>query len=1065
MVAIAGSGLVLLGFLWFMRTQRARGLTGEEHNAPPIQHDGTRTAEPTPVAPARVEQSLAGTQREQPRLPVLNGYVREESGAPIEGAELLWIALEREDLEWEGIWREHEWGPLERSEMATWSDQDGRFAFQDAPAIDPARGSVLLANREGYLAGALDVAGNPASWGTPILVLRPVETFRAFVLTVGGEPAAGASVEQFGLVGQPGDDEAARLGLAARLFHHSSIAGLDGAVELAGFPREQVILASRGNERSAPWKGRVGKDVELRLLASFQVSGQVSLPSWEHLDYEGERRITLAARVGNLFRDLWAIRGVEEGPWGPITVPLLPAELYRLRLEGSPIIPVEECFAPPPPDTNLVIDLVAEFGAHLSFRVVDEDGQLIPEGRARVSWPDDGNPGRWNWAERGPEKDGNVNIWTVPEGSVIYEAWAPGYNSYRSEVRSTTEFLGTIQVIDLAKAGRLLGRCLHRGEPVRDFEVVTWQAVPYDSRRTHAFLDREDGSFEIDDAPAGNTFVLASSPTLPACKPQQVVVSPEGTTQIVLELTDPLTGQGIVVDQENGEGLPEATLQLFMTGDRGAIQRWGLPRPVRPDGSFELAGFVLGANYLIAEAPGYSSKVVSAVAGAHDHVLDWGEIQLARRQRLRIELVVFGSSETPPFDSYLVSAQGPEALQSRAFSRSGEAIYEDVSTGAYSLTIQSPSNRQRTRLSLGLESGATWSFPIRVAGSNRLSVQFAGEPEELERIYWIEARYLSSFGLSTGRGGEFLADGPFIVEGIDAPAVEVSVHDKNLAEIASASGTFSDGRLDLTIPLGDESFRVRVVDGDGQPIPGVRVFVNDPTDPVAAHTGATDEGGESVILGVPRREVVVHLQHSGFGSRYGIRCDASGGRAELELDARSALHLELLDGAERVPGVECAIVDLAERAMVVPATTDEAGRAMFESLAQGACSLSFRKAGYWPVQMDVEVREEEESTIPVQIRELADLEIEVRAPGGLAVSGVELALRSLEFETDVASWIEEGRCESSGLRTDSNGRIGIRGIPRGAYHWTLVLDDGQEVQGEHELVPGSNEPLEVVLSR
>ncbi len=1024
---------------------------------------GIGIASETAVDSRRTEPDSA-IQREPARTPILSGVVQSTDGSPIEHAEISWIALLREDLEWESIWQAEEWGHLDRPSTSAVSESSGRFEFISRPDADLSRGSVLLACCQGFAAGGLELGADPTTWGRPVVLLEPQEPFHVRVKTPSGGAAEGAFVEQFGIVGraeQRSEREFGSLGKHARLLFRKAITGSDGVATLVALPGEQVLVASRGIERSVPWRGSAPEDVELRLSVSFTVGGRVFLPTWEHLSYEGERRITLAARTGNLWRDLGTIRGVKEGPWGPVRLPLLPVDQYRMRLEGSPIIPSEELFEPPQAGANLVIDLSAEFGINLNFRVLDERDEVIHDARARVTWQDPKDSSKRNFVERGPAVDGNINLWTIPPGTITYEASAPGYVTYRSPVQATSNLEGLITLISLSRASKLRGQCLHGGEPVRDFEVVVWQPAAYDNRQMHSFLDREDGFFEIDSAPLGNTFVTASSPLYQACAPQQVLISADSVADVVLELADPLVGTGIVIDAETGDGLPEAILHLMVTGDRGPVQRWGLPRPVEADGSFEIAGFVEGTNYLFVDAPGFSTKTVSAVAASND-VLDWGEIALSKKQALRLSLTDHGSADsTRPFSAYSASGRGPQILPARAFSDDGHVTFDSVSAGSYAVEIQAK-GEPRTELTLNLEPGEDWEFAIRIAGSNRLLVEPKAEEEELKRIHWIDAEYLSPGSIFTLRGGTFNPSKPFTLEGIEAASVQVTIYNLDLEVVATASGTFSGGSLDLIIPIGDEFFQVRVVDKHGDPIAGVRVMINDPQNLASFFSGSTDGEGECTILGVPRHAVVLYLQHSRFGGHYGIRCDASSGSAEVVLDAACSIHVELLDGEQRIPGVECAIVDLGERRIAVPATTDELGHAEFEALAAGPCSLSFRKAGCWPVQAEIEAKEEP-SVTPVQIRQLADLEVEVRASGGLPVPGLAIGLQSVEFDAEVETWIAEGRCESDGLSSDEKGRIGVRGLPHGPYRWSLELPDGGQLDGEIELAPGIVNELPVIL--
>src|SRR5262249_53212120 len=150
-----------------------------------------------------------------------------------------------------------------------------------------------------------------------------------------------------------------------------------GVAELGTLPGEQVLVATRGAERSAPWRGLAPDEVTLTLAPSFEVGGQVVLPDWSHLNYSGERRIEIAALDRDVCRSLLTIRSVGAGAWGPVSLPRLDVEGYRIRLEGSPIIPCEVIFPPPAAGSSLTEDLVAELGTDVWVCVTDEKNEVI----------------------------------------------------------------------------------------------------------------------------------------------------------------------------------------------------------------------------------------------------------------------------------------------------------------------------------------------------------------------------------------------------------------------------------------------------------------------------------------------------------------------------------------------------------------------------------------------------------------------------------------------------------------------------------------------------------------
>ncbi len=78
------------------------------------------------------------------------------------------------------------------------------------------------------------------------------------------------------------------------------------------------------------------------------------------------------------------------------------------------------------------------------------------------------------------------------------------------------------------------------------------------------------------------------------------------------------------------------------------------------------------------------------------------------------------------------------------------------------------------------------------------------------------------------------------------------------------------------------------------------------------------------------------------------------------------------------------------------------------------------------------------------MRALGDLEPRVENDEGVPVAGVAVELESVELGESVIAWLEAGRVQSDGLRTDASGKLVVRRIPRGEYRWTIRTDGRSE---------------------
>jgi hypothetical protein len=216
---------------------------------------------------------------------------------------------------------------------------------------------------------------------------------------------------------------------------------------------------------------------------------------------------------------------------------------------------------------------------------------------------------------------------------------------------------------------------------------------------------------------------------------------------------------------------------------------------------------------------------------------------------------------------------------------------------------------------------------------------------------------------------------------------------------------------------------------------------------------ATDSGGWASLKDAPRGPALVDLKHGIVGRCFGIPIDASQDEIEVTLAANGFLELALRDGDESLRDVVVRLETNGGVVLSESRSTDEAGRVRFEPMGEGAYHLSCQRAGCWTVFVDRALGPDEHATLDVQMRRLADLQLTVRNGDGLPVTGVEIELRSEEFDVQVSDWLAADKVRSEGsLRSDLKGEIHLQGLPRGPYTWRVRAGE-EEFSGSFELEP------------
>lgn len=977
---------------------------------------------------------------------ILRGAVRSAEGRPIQGARVILLALWRGDAESASPWATTGWEHPDRRAEERETDVAGLFEF-GWPREHP-HGSALIAFHPDHYPGGIDLSAEPGEWSAnPEIVLEPATPIRVQVVDPAGKPQNGATVRHAQLPRSPGPEEPP-LQVHERFFAQEGVTGADGRIVFAPFRGEQVLWAQKGELVSVPWQGIQPSPVVLILGESFTLGGTVAFtdPPEGELGHESELRILVTGLKGNLWRQLACVRDVREGAWGPLRMPLDGVSRYEARLEGALIIPVEESFDRPRSSSHERIDFVATGGAELYVTVEDESKRPIPTAYAEAWWEPGMFPKVRVTGTAGP--DGVIRLGALPPGLVSFKADAPGYANeeiWQIEVSGTTRSDVTLQ-----KAGSITGRCVHAGHPVTDFEVIFWRVGNVNIYRSKTFFGRADGRFEIDSLALGDWSIHAASPTQPSGRPLTVSVEADQNTEVELELPTAIRGSGRILAADTGEPVFGARVQPYSSGGLERSLPWGPGVFSAADGSFDVDAFALGLNYLTVEVDGFAMAVSEANATNNDF-LDWGDIRLVRPQSLQVSLVGLESLHGQgPGDFRAVTMEG-NLLPEKRFDRDGTVRYADVPPGDLRFVVHHPDGSW-ARLHLRLDPGKEWTFDLKIAGDRKLDVHVAdSRGQALPYVPTVMVGAQEETGTLVVRMKD-TGEGRASFEGIRAEKVQVIVLDPDYNFVASRDIAFgSDSSMSVDMRVGEEAFRVHVVDADRGPVQGAHVTVRSATGIDIHGVGQTNIDGWAELVGLPSGSLLMDVQHGVVGRSFGNPIDASAKELEFMLEATASLELEVVDGGEPLAGILTRIETKAGLTLGDARQTDDQGRVRYEALGAGNYHLACHRADCWPAVVDEELVTGELARVRVQMRRLGDLDFTLLTPDGLPVSGVEVQFLSDEFDVSIDEWLAAERIRApEGLVTDPRGSIHIEGLPRGPYSWSATVLD-QAFTGSIEL--------------
>jgi len=447
-----------------------------------------------------------------------------------------------------------------------------------------------------------------------------------------------------------------------------------------------------------------------------------------------------------------------------------------------------------------------------------------------------------------------------------------------------------------------------------------------------------------------------------------------------------------------------------------------------------------------------------------DGFLDWGDIHLYRPHNLSItllgleELLDFGPSDLRAY------TLDPPLLPEKRFSEEGKVYYEDVAPGDYQVLVTYPDDSW-ARLHIRLDPGKDHDFDFKASGHRRLDIRVTDAKGEL--LSFVPAVLVSAReenGVFVVRMKAASRDGCASFEGIRATKAQVWILSPDSQTLATRDVVFdSNMGLQVEVKVGSRPFRIHVVDADGTALPGAWVTVRSSSGSEIHGVDDTDSEGWASLFGLPGGTVLIDVQHGLAGSCFGVPVDPSEDPFEFVLEANGSIELELMDGEERLAGVMTRIETTGGVTLSDAKQTNDQGTVRFEPLGEGSYRFACRRADCWPVVVERSLGREDKARVPVQMRQLADLELQVLSPDGIPVSDAEVEVTSTEFGVALETWLREEKIRApGGLTTDAKGKIRVEGLPRGKYTWSVQVGE-QPLTGSSELAPAKNNEIVVHL--
>jgi large repetitive protein len=566
----------------------------------------------------------------------------------------------------------------------------------------------------------------------------------------------------------------------------------------------------------------------------------------------------------------------------------------------------------------------------------------------------------------------SANAVTAQDGSFTLAGLSAG--TLRVMLRKEDDFIQEMRnltapsrdvVIELTGGGRVTGRVVDKesGKP-----LTTFQAGVSGSRGGGGMMmmappsmrefNSEDGSFTLENVPAGAMSLVASAPGYAGTRLN--VTIEEGKTlsdvELSLDAGVRLTGK---VTGPNGTPLPDVNVRIQPSPTGAFSSRSAESSAVtNANGEYSLEALPAGEETISFTHANYVASSKQITLKGRETKLD---VQLS--SGTRVTGIVVTDAGAPVLDARVEASGAGMRGEGARTDANGAFVMESMTPGRYRFTASKSGVGEGTADDVDV-SGSQQVRITMQAGSTIYGRVIGLTPDEL-----ASATVMAQSGRSYG-SAHVDSSGSYRLEGAPTGTVTVTANlqsrdiigqrtsQRQTIEIAPGASQ----NVDLTFRT-DITIRGRVL-RNGKALPSATVLFN-PKRSGTAQTSAsasTDEQGQYTLSGVEEGDYAVEVidmqRYSPYSTSYTVR----GSNTFDIVFSTSALRGTVVDAATSEPLVNAGIqvnaaVPSDSFRMARGATTDAQGTFVLESVPPGNYTVTTSKDGYGNEVRDVTVSE------------------------------------------------------------------------------------------------------------
>ena len=988
--------------------------------------------------------------------------VVDESGRPIAGARVDRIPRPADWQSRLAAWPEDLDADVRAGTRTRFTDSTG---LADVPMLDEGvawDGSLLWVQATGRRSNWVNLPADSGTHTLDDIRLAADADIEVTVTDIADAPVAGAIVTCRADFGDwPTLSAESRL---ARQFEWlpraSSSTDARGVAHLPPLPARMWIRATAGSLCSEPWSGVGPRKVVLRLVSSCTVEGRVVDDEGHAVTVGGS--VSCQARRGydGSFLALSPTRA--DGSFGPVRLPIATSDGFLLQYFGGEYEAAQVLLPAPEPGARSTVEIRTRLGPGIDLRVADEQGHPLAGVGATTQWMRDG---QWNRIDRKTNADGRARLTNLPTGQAYVRLRKPGYVPALKELFRTEEWTQQPLEVHLARAASVEGVCTRSGRPVRSFTVYFWTEQPRDGGKV-VISDSEDGSFRIDEAAPGLVQLMATTDEVVQSALVTLTAGAGECARASFDLPAPRTARGRVIDALTGKPVPGARVSAILLSAAGSIRPWKPARVADERGQFELPGFGSVEGRIRVEAEGHALREIAVPAGTEREVdLD----VVALHEAIDLEIRLRGGDSTNYASFGLTLRADAKLVPGQRFSADGTTRVAGLAPGPVQLTLEAYDGSTDSRtciLRAGVPNLCVFDLDGRPLDVDVIPPSGAALPADGSLI----VSFVDRSGVQHEQGLAIPKSGRAHLDVVDSDRVLMQVLDTDGGVLAMGEFTLPPaGPRRIEFAMSPAPLRLRLRDADDAPVAGAQLLLRGIASGVEWRRAcATDANGEASLADRGPGELFVaafHPDGDALPCRRLQPAEIQDGRIEVRMARGIPVELELMDGSDRLAGVELLLEDECGLTMAIGRRLSSAeGRVRFERLAPGEYRVRIDHPGIWPVLQAITVTPSA-SRIALPVRRLGSASVRVRSNHGVPQSGLALELVDETSGARVGEWIRTGALAEpeGGLRTGATGSLVVHAIPHGTYRCTLDSATGERIERTVVVPPYATGELEIVV--